>query len=130
MACALNVKTACLETLNGERERSWDGEVTCLLDANYADWKNPLGTYMVPREFTYRKREPDVGEQTEKMFFNVLETFGKSRSEPMFVIHAYNFAEISSRKERKWVVGEHDFVIIHRQYGIIFFQVNIKYYQR
>ena len=131
------VRTACLETLNDERERSWDDEVTCCLDRDYADWENPQGTHMVPCEFSYRKCRADIGEQTEKKFFDLLQNFGESRSEPMFVIHSYNFAEMisewkktSCRIERKWVTGEHDFVIIHRLHGIIFFQVSRKYYQR
>ena len=85
---------------------------------------------MVPCVFPCKKRELSDGEQTEKMFFYLLQEFGESRSEGMFVIHSYNFAELisewnkkSNRKEEKWLIGEHDFVVIHQQWGIIFFQV-------
>lgn len=94
---------------------------------------------MVPGEFLSRKRKPDKGEETEKKFYDLLQEFGEIRSEPepMFVVHSYKFVEMisewnkeSSKEEKKWVAGEHDFVIIHRQHGIIFFQVNKKYYWR
>ena len=128
--------TACLKTLNDKKETGWRDEVTRRLDANYPDWKNPSGTYMVPREFPNRARKSDDGKSTEETFFNLLQTFGKSCSEPMFVIHSHNFAELiskwnfgSNRIVTKWVTGEHDFVIIHHLHGVIFFQVNRKYYQ-
>ncbi|PFX25281.1 hypothetical protein AWC38_SpisGene10128 [Stylophora pistillata] len=123
------VRTACLESLNGNREGNWDEEVITLLDSNYEDWRDPKGTHMVPCEFSYRTRGPDNGEQTEKKFFDLLQNFGGNRSESMFVIHSYNFAEIisewnkgSNNETKKWLTGEHDFVVIHRRCGIIFFQ--------
>ena len=129
-------KTGCLKTLNDIKETGWRDEVTCRLDANYPDWKNPSGTYMVPCKFPCRAPKSDDGKSTEEMFFNLLQTFGKSRSEPMFVIHSHNFAELiykwdfgSRQHVTKWVTGEHDFVIIHHLHGVIFFQVNRKYYQ-
>ena len=131
--------TACLETLNDEREESWDEGVERFLDKEYADWKELSGTHMVPGEFLSRKRKPDKGEETEKKFYDLLQEFGEIRSEPepMFVVHSYKFVEMisewnkeSSKEEKKWMAGEHDFVIIHRQHGIIFFQVNKKYYWR
>ena len=129
------VRTAHLENLDDEIERSWDDELTCLLDGNYPEWRNPSGTYMVPGEFSCRKRQSDPGEQTEKYIFDVLQNFGESRSEPMFVIHSYKFVQMisewngeSNRMEKEWVDGEHDFVIIHLVHGIIFFQVIRKYY--
>lgn len=132
----ITAKTACLKTLNDIKETGWCGEVTCRLNASHPDWKKPSGTYMVPREFPYRACKSDDGKSAEEMFFNLLQTFGKSRSEPMFVIHSHNFAELiskchmrSNRKGKKWVTGEHDFVIIHHLHGVIFFQVNRKYYQ-
>ena len=50
----------------------------------------------------------------------------------MFVIHSYKFSEyiptwqsgkISSTKMSNWVMGEHDFVIVHHVHGVVFFQV-------
>ena len=37
--------TACLETLNDEREESWDEGVERFLDKEYADWKELSGTH-------------------------------------------------------------------------------------
>ena len=134
---ATTVRTGCQETLNGTREGSWDDEVTYCLDRDYPGWKCPSGTHMVPGEFLYRTHIPDIGEQTEKDFYNLLQNFGESHSEPMFVVHSYNFREmisvwnnVSNKEEQKWVSGEHDFVIIHLKHGIIFFQVKRKYYWR
>ena len=90
---------------------------------------------MVPGEFLCKNRSPDVGEETEKNFFDLLKNFGESHQEPMFVVHSYNFNVIiselneeSNKVKKKWLNGEHDFVIIHRIHGIMFFQVNRKYY--
>ena len=124
------VRTGCQNDLNDKRERNWDDEVIDLLDKEYQDWRHPPRTYMVPCVFPCKKRELNNGEQTEKTFFDLLQGFGESRSEKMFVIHSYNFAELisewnkrSKRREEKWLIGEHDFVVIHHQRGIIFFQV-------
>lgn len=124
------VRTGCQNDLNDKRERNWDDEVIDLLDNEYQDWKKPPRTYMVPCVFPCKKRELNDGEKTEKTFFDLLQGFGESRSEKMFVIHSYNFAELisewnknSKRGEEKWLIGEHDFVVIHHQKGIIFFQV-------
>ena len=124
------VRTGCQNDLNDKRERNWDDEVIDLLDNEYQDWRHPLRTYMVPCVFPCKERELNDGEQTEKTFFDLLQGFGESRSEKMFVIHSYNFAELisewnkkSKRREEKWLIGEHDFVVIHHQRGIIFFQV-------
>ena len=137
MSRAPNVRTACLETLSDKREGSWDDEVRRCLNRDYKGWTNPKRTYMVPGVFSFRKHKPDGGEETERYIFDLLQEFGGIGPEPMFVVHSYNFAEMISewndesyKIEKKWVTGDHDFVIIHRQHGIIFFQVNRKYYQR
>ena len=137
MPGAPNVRTACQETLSDEREGSWDDEVRRCLNRDYEGWTNPTRTYMVPGVFSFRKHKSDKGEETEKNIYDLLQEFGGIGPEPMFVVHSYNFAEMisewndkSCRIEKKWVTGEHDFVIIHRKHGIIFFQVNRKYYQR
>ena len=114
-------------------EENWDDQVMHILDDIYPDgqWKNPSKTYMVPCEFSYRKREPDDGDKTENKFFYLLEDFGKRQREGMFVIYSYHFAEIISKFregsvdiKQMWKTGEHDFVVIHPKWGIIFFQVN------
>ena len=90
---------------------------------------------MVPDEFLCKNDSEESGEQAEKKFFDLLKKFGEKHKQPMFVVHSYHFKVIisdsndkSSKNERKWVFGEHDFVIIHRIHGIIFFQVNRNYY--
>ena len=109
---------------------NWDDEVIYLLDKECQDWRHPSRTYMVPCVFPCIKRKLNDGEKTEKMFFELLQGFGESRSEGMFVVHSNDFAELisewngkSNRREEKWLIGEHDFVVIHHQLGIIFFQV-------
>ena len=71
-------------------------------------------------------------EKAETQVFNLLKAFGEERNEPMFVVHSYKFKERIlqlndkfklSNTSRKWKLGEHDFVIIHRQHGFVFIQV-------
>ena len=129
------VRTACLENLDDKRERPWAEKVISFLDGKYPGWKNPQKTYMVPCEFLHGKLTPYPGEKAEKKVFDLLQNFGKSRSEPMFVVHSKKFEVIISERNKKsnkikkrWLRGEPDFVIIHRLHGIMFFQVNRKYY--
>ena len=129
------VRTACLENLDDKRERPWAEKVISFLDSEYPGWKNPQKTYMVPCEFSHRKRTPGLGKEAEQKVFDLLQRFGISRSEPMFVVHSKIFDVIISEEnekskkiEKTWSTGEHDFVIIHRLHGIMFFEVNRKYY--
>ena len=106
-----------------------DEGIAIHLDNNYQNWRQPETTYMVPPVFISKMSNPDIGETTEKEFYYLLKEFGETRSEPMFVIHSYRFSECiheweSGIKRRpKWIFGEHDFVVVHRQYGVLFFQV-------
>ena len=114
-------------------ERTWNEEVKEFLDRHYPDWKNPSKTYMVPCVFSYKKREPDNGDKAEERIFELWEDLGKCRQEGMFVFHSYHFAymvskcgEGSDETEEMWKIGEHDFVVIHPRWGILFFQVKQK----
>ena len=87
---------------------------------------------MVPRSFISKAKNSDLGEITEKHFFDILKEFGEIKKEPMFVIHSYKFSEyipmwqsgkISNTKMSNWVMGEHDFVVVHHVHGVVFFQV-------
>ena len=109
---------------------NWDDEVIDLLDNEYQDWRHLSRTYMVPCVFPCIKRELKDGEKTEKVFYKLLQGFGECRPEGMFVVHSCHYAELISewneelkRWEEKWLIGEHDFVVIHHQWGIIYFQV-------
>ncbi|XP_022793616.1 uncharacterized protein LOC111332523 [Stylophora pistillata] len=123
-----SVQAACLKTLNDETKGNWDREVDHHLDRFFPDWRNPSRTYTVPDEFSYKTRTPGSGEQAEKKFFELLKKFGERRSECMFVIHSSVFAQMfstlkSEQAEEFWLTGEHDFVVLHKEKGIIFFQV-------
>ncbi|KAL9970678.1 hypothetical protein ACROYT_G023089 [Oculina patagonica] len=129
-----HVKSCGQKDLADDGVRKWDDQVQDFLNSDYPDWQHPSKTYMVPQVFAYKSRNPDVGEKTEKNFFDLLLNFGESRNEKMFVVHSYRFAELISEldhgsantereKSKKWLSGEHDFVIIHRQHGVVFFQV-------
>ena len=122
------VKSCGQKDLADNGYRSWDDNIRGNLDSNYPDWKNPIRTHMVPPVFQQKSSNPDAGESTEKEIFNLLQKFGEKRSEPMFVVHSYNFNEHISEQEHgtlksKWVMGEHDFVLLHRSCGLVFFQV-------
>lgn len=109
---------------NGRRE--WDSEIIKSLDDEFPDWNYPKTTHMIPDEL---HKQGNEGEKAEKIVFNLLKTFGEQRKEPMFVVHSYNFKErISEVKSnflssKKWNIGEHDFVVMHRQIGFVFLQV-------
>lgn len=121
-----NVISRGQSDLVDDGKREWDSEIKKCLDDEYPDWKYPKTTYMIPEEL---HKERNDGEKAEKIVFNLVKSFGEQRNEPMFVVHSYNFKErISEVKSgslsfKKWNIGEHDFVIIHRQAGFVFLQV-------
>lgn len=112
--------------LADDGKREWDSEIKKHLDDEYPDWKHPKTTYMIPEEL---HKEGNDGEKAEKIVFDLVKSFGEQRKEPMFVVHSYNFRErifevkSGSSSFKKWNIGEHDFVIIHRQAGLVFLQV-------
>lgn len=115
--------------LSDDGKRDWDKEIENCLDYEYEDWKNPQTTYMIPENL---QKAGSKGEIAETQVFNLLKAFGEKRNEPMFTVHSYNFKErISQLNEnfklsntsKKWKLGEHDFVIIHRHHGFVFIQV-------
>ena len=123
------VRSRGQRNLRDDGKRDWNEEIKICLDDEYQDWKNPQTTYMIPE--TLQKAGPK-GEIAETQVFNLLKDFGQVRKEPMFVVHSYKFKErISqlndniklSNTSKKWKLGEHDFVIIHRHHGFVFIQV-------
>ena len=108
--------------------RNWQEQAITMLNNFYPDWKNPVSSIMVPASFCLGNHN-DKGRLTEKNIFDLLENFGQKYKEPMFVVHSHNFKELCTSirsgdsKNKKWVMGEHDFVIIHKHYGVIFLQV-------
>ena len=126
------VRSCGEKDLQDNGRRDLDKEICSRLDDYYPDWKDPKGTHMVPRSFISKAKNSDLGEITEKDFFDILKKFGEIKNEPMFVIHSYKFSEYipmwqsgktSSTKMSNWVMGEHDFVIVHHVHGVVFFQV-------
>jgi len=112
--------------LADDGKREWDSEIEKSLDDEYPDWRDPKTTHMIPEEL---HKQGNDGEMAEKFFFDLLKKFGELREEPMFVAHSYNFKErivevrSGSVSSKKWNIGEHDFVLAHRQAGFVFFQV-------
>ena len=114
-----------------------DEEICAHLCENHPDWNSPSGTHMVPRTFISKAKNPNIREITEKHFFDILREFGEIKKEPMFVIHSYKFSEyipmwqssITLQSDKmpntmlNWVMGEHDFDIVHHVHGVVFFQV-------
>lgn len=132
------VKSCGQRDLADDGKRNWDDQIQDFLNSNYPDWQNPSKTYMIPEVFPAKSHNADAGETTEKNFYDLLSKFGDSRNESMFVVHSHHFAELLNgiipegdhgpakterEKTKKWVTGEHDFVIIHRHHGVVFFQV-------
>lgn len=129
------VKKCGQKRLDDDGFGDWNKEIREFLDRNYEDWQHPRKTYMVPPVFEDKHRGADGndGEKTEKNFFHLLQEFGESRAkleEGMFVIHSYKFKEMitewnknQKKPEMRWLLGEHDFVLLHPVKGIVFFQV-------
>ena len=125
----LGVRGRGQKNLRDDGKRDWDEEIKNCLDHEYKDWKNPQTTYMIPEKL---QKAGNKGDDAETQVFNLLKAFGEKRNEPMFVVHSYKFKErISqlndnfklSNTSKKWKLGEHDFVIVHRFHGFIFMQV-------
>ena len=107
---------------NGKCE--WDDGIRSGLDREYPDWKNPCKTHMIPESFP-RKANNEKGLHAEEVVYNLLQQLGEQNSEPMFVVHSFDFSEHihGYRRKRSWVMGESDFIIVHKIYGPIFIQV-------
>ena len=93
------------------------------LDREYPDWKSPRGTHMVPDLFPSDQR--DKGKIAEESVYNLLQRCGTQRKEPMFVVHSCPFSEHipDSKRQKSWVMGETDIVIIHKIHGPIYIEV-------
>ena len=119
------LKSCGQKDLADDGKRVWDDEIRNRLDQEYNDWRDPQRTYMVPPSFKGMSNDTDVGGKAEETFYNLLQEQGQINNEPMFVVHSVDFSEHvpSSGRERSWVMGESDFVVIHRVHGPIFFQV-------
>ena len=124
----VQVQSSARSSLSDDGKRDWDKETKEFLENNYPGWQNPTETTMVPPVFPFKNKEP--GYLAEKKIFDLLEEFGKKYNEPMFVVHSHKFSELiqefnhgTEAVDKKWLNGEHDFVLIHRLYGLIFMQV-------
>ena len=93
------------------------------LDREYPDWKSPKETHMVPASFP--SHQNDKGSIAEKVIYDRLHRCGIKRKEPMFVVHSFVFKEHipGSGRRKSWIMGETDFVIIHKNHGPILIQV-------
>ena len=120
-----SVKSCGQKNLADNGKRVWDDEIRSRLDEEYEDWKDPRKTYMVPHSFKGTSNVADVGRKAEQKFYNLLREHGQNNNESMFVVHSFDFSEHlpESGRERSWVMGESDFVVIHSVHGPIFFQV-------
>lgn len=121
----VHLKSCGQKDLADDGKRIWDDEIRSRLDKEYDDWKNPQGTYMVPPSFKGVGNDADKGKKAEEKVYNLLLELGQKNNEPMFVVHSFEFSEHipDSSRQRSWVMGESDFVVIHRMHGPIFFQV-------
>jgi len=111
------------KNLPDDGKRVWDDEIRSRLDEEYSDWKDPKQTYMVPPSFI--GNDADKGKKAEEKVYNLLHELGQENNEPMFVVHSFDFSEHipNCGRERSWVMGESDFVVIHKTHGPVFFQV-------
>ena len=105
-----SVKSCGQRNLADDGKRVWDDEIRSRLDIE---------------SFKGASNDADVGRKAEEKLYHLLHERGQNSNEPMFVVHSFDFSEHVPRSERKrsWVMGESDFVVIHRRHGPIFFQV-------
>ena len=119
------LKSCGQKDLADDGKRVWDDEIRSRLDQEYDDWRDPKRTYMVPPSFKGLRNDTDVGGKAEEKFYNLLQEQGQNNNEPMFVVNSVDFSEHvpGNGRDRSWVMGESDFVVIHRIHGPIFFEV-------
>ena len=93
------------------------------LDREFRDWKSPRGTHMVPDSFP--SHQSNKGSSAEEVIYDLLKQCGTQCEEPMFVVHSCPFSEHIPESEWKksWIMGETDFVIIHKIHGPIYIEV-------
>jgi len=98
-------------------------EVRRGLDREYPDWKSPSGTHMVPASF--QSHRSNKGPIAEKDIYDLLHQWGTQHEEPMFAVYSFGFGEHipDSGRQKSWVMGETDFVLIHKIHGPILIQV-------
>ena len=125
----IGVKVGALTSLEDDGIRCLDDQLKAALNRDYPGWEFPSQTWMVPNAFEMKESREKRGQLAEEKIFNLLYEFGNNRKEKMFVVHLYNFKEKIKNwqnlkfDEKKYVIGEHDFVLIHRHHGVIFLQV-------
>ena len=113
-----------LKNLSDDGKQNLDDGIRCGLDREYPDWKNPIGTRMCPESFPYKPGD-DKGQKAEELVYTRLQQLGTQNSEPMFAVYSFDYSEHipGNGRKRSWVMGETDFLIIHRIHGPIFIQV-------
>lgn len=122
-------KVGALAFLEDDGIRYLDYRLKADLNRDYPGWQLPSQTWMVPNVFEMKGGRDKKGQLAEEQIFNLLHDFGNNCKEPMFVVHSYKFREKIENwqnlkfDEKKYVIGEHDFVLIHRNHGVIFLQV-------
>ena len=118
-----SVKISVQNDLADEGKHNMVDGICLGLDGEYPNWKTPTQTYMVSDSFPSRKG--DKGSSAEYIIYSLLQECGANLKEPMFVVHSCPFSEHIPESERKrsWVMGETDFVIIHKIHGPIYIEV-------
>ena len=116
-----SVKISVQNDLADEGKHNMVDGICLGLDGEYPNWKNPTQTYMVPESFP--SRQGDKGSSAEHIMYCLLQKCGEQRKEPMFVVHSCLFCEHipESGRKKSWVMGETDFVIIHKIHGPIYY---------
>ena len=129
LGAVAKVKVGALASLQDDGIRYLDDQLKAELNRDYPGWEFPTQTWMVPPAFEMKGSRDERGQLAEEKIFNLLHEFGNCHNQPMFVVHSYPFKEKISDwqnlkfDEKKYKIGEHDFVLIHRHHGVIFLQV-------
>ena len=120
-----SLKSCGQENLADSGKCDWDDGIRSGLDREYPDWKDPCETHMIPESFPHKANIDLKGQQAEELVYNLLQRLGTKNNEPMFVVHSFDFSEHipGYSRKRSWVMGESDFIIVHKTHGPIFIQV-------
>ena len=119
-----SLKSCGKKDLADKGKCEWDDGIRSGLDREYPDWKDPSKTYMIPESFPHRANN-QKGLHAEEKVYNLLQQLGNKNTETMFVVHSFDFSQHipGYGRKRSWVMGESDFIIVHKTHGPIFIQV-------
>ncbi|CAG0893666.1 unnamed protein product [Darwinula stevensoni] len=113
-------------------ETTWIYQAERFVKETFRDWETGGRTLLVPcvedKNEWIKIVKDDPGKKAERSIILSLYELGKSKKLPMFITYNRNFSHLIKMKDvgggtEDLVTGEHDIVLIHREFGVVFMQV-------